>query len=514
MIKVNLSLPVDSAESLEKAAARKLKVPIKAMTILKKSIDARDKGRLLYSYTLAVETNDEATAELNGGHSYVPPTDLLAELSENFRYAGVNPVVVGMGPAGLFAALSLCKMGAKPIIIERGGDLEERKLKTDLFNKTLKLDSECNALFGEGGAGTFSDGKLNTGINSPFIRTVLAELAANGAPEEILYLNKPHIGTDMLEKTVVNLRKKLISYGVEVHFNTKVTDIIITNGKVKGVRTDKGDFYTDKVYLAIGHSARDTFEMLYAKGAVMESKIFSMGVRIEHLQSDIDRAQYGRARGSLPPADYKAAVKLTNGKTLYTFCMCPGGSVVNTSGEEGGVCINGMSNFLRNGINANSALLINVTEAEYGGGVMAGVNYQRSLEQKAYSASKSFKAPAQTVGDFLKGRINGFRSVKPSIATGTAETDLNGILPAFIANGIKEGLPLIARRIRGFDSADAVLTGVETRSSSPVRILRDDNYCSSLSGLYPIGEGAGYAGGITSAAVDGIRGVLASLKQL
>lgn len=515
MIKVTISVPEDFDGDLTEVAAKKLRVKLKGgATILKKSLDARNKRDIRYVYTLAAETDFERTALKNGGSVFENEDCSLRALTKGASYKGARPIVVGAGPAGLFAALTLCQIGAPPIIIERGQRIEDRQKTVEIFNGTLALDPESNVLFGEGGAGAFSDGKLNTGVNGPFVRAVLSELADNGAPEEIVYINKPHVGTDRLMTTVRNIREKLKAAGAEFHFGTRVGELLTRGGRVTGVRTDKGDFFADRVYLAVGHSARDTFYMLNAKGVILSPKIFSSGVRIEHLQEEIDFAQYGRARKKLPPADYKAAVRLSGGATLYTFCMCPGGSVINASSEAGGVCVNGMSNYARDGRNANSALLINVTEKECGEGIFAGLEFQRALERRAYEVSGSYRPPAQTFGDFLCGRTGGFSSVTPGVATGAVNCDLNAVLPGFIAEGLREGIPLMGRRIAGFDAGHAVLTGVETRSSSPVRIERDEYGCASVAGLYPLGEGAGYAGGITSAAADGIRGVLASIKQL
>lgn len=510
MIKFTFSLPVNETD-LDAAVARLLRVKLKGKTeILKKSLDARDKGKLKYLYTVAAETEETEKALRHGGVLYEKPDYSIEKLLDGRRYEGQRPVVVGTGPCGLFAALALCKAGAKPIILERGDPVEVRRKKADEFNERLILDTESNIQFGEGGAGTFSDGKLNTGVSGPVIPIVLSEFVRHGAPEEVAFLNKPHVGTDYLAKVVAELRRELLSYGAEIRFRTKLTDIKLRNGKVVAAVTDKETFDTDRIYLAIGHSARDTFEMLYAKGVVMTSKIFSMGVRIEHLQQDIDFAQYGRKRGTLPPADYKAAVKLSGGNSLYTFCMCPGGTVVNASSEEGAVCVNGMSNFARDGINANSALLVNVTEREFGEKVLGGMEFQRKVERACYRATGSYKAAVQRYGDFVGKRTGG--KISPTVSTGFTETDLRSFLPSFICDGLAEGIPIIARKIRNFDDPDAVLTAVESRSSSPVRILRDENYRSSVEGLIPLGEGAGYAGGITSAAADGIKGVLATLS--
>lgn len=510
MIKFSFSVPADVETDIAAVAAKKLRIKsIKDLVILKKSLDARDKRDIRYVYTVGFTTDEIKSAMRNGAAEYERQDLALDYLVKDIQYTGARPVVVGMGPAGLFAALTLAKMGARPIVIERGKSVEERTADVKVFNDTLVLDPDSNVLFGEGGAGTFSDGKLGTGIGSKYVDTVLYELARHGAPEEITYLSKPHVGTDMLVVALRNIRKTLLDLGSEIHFSTKVTEVIIKDDKVDGVRTDKGDFYSDKVYLAIGHSARDTFTMLYGKSIDMTSKVFSMGVRIEHLQEDIDFAQYGRKRGALPPADYKSSVDTSVGK-LYTFCMCPGGYVINSSSEDNGVCTNGMSCYARDGRNANSAILANVDPSDYGEGVLAGVEYQRKIERLAYALSGSYKPISQTFSDFVTGTARGYGSVAPTVLTGVNNADLNELLPTKIVTAIKEGVPLIGRRIRGFDSGDALLTGPETRSSSPVRILRDDGFASSVKGLFPLGEGAGYAGGITSAAVDGIKGVLSS----
>ena len=510
MIKFSFSVPAYVECDIAAVAVKKLRIKsIKDLVILKKSLDARDKRDIRYVYTVGFITDETKFALRNGATEYEREDLSLYSLVKGIKYTGARPIVVGMGPAGLFAALTLAKMGARPIVIERGKSVEERTADIGVFNKTLVLDPDSNVLFGEGGAGTFSDGKLGTGIGSKYVDTVLYELARHGAPEEITYLSKPHVGTDMLVVALRNIRQTLLDLGSEIHFSTAVKELIIKDGKVDGVRTDKGDFYSDRVYLAIGHSARDTFTMLYGESVDMTSKVFSMGVRIEHLQEDIDFAQYGQQRGILPPADYKSSVDTSVGK-LYTFCMCPGGYVINSASEEGGVCTNGMSYYARDGRNANSALLTNVDASDYGEGVLAGMEYQRKIERLAYKLSGSYKPLCQTFADFTEGKITGYGSVAPTVLTGVNNVDLNALLPTKIVTALKEGVPLIGRRIKGFDTGSALLTGPETRSSSPVRILRDDNYSASVKGLFPLGEGAGYAGGITSAAVDGIKGVLSS----
>lgn len=510
MIQYTFSLPAESDVDVLAYAAKKMIVKVTGGEILKKSLDARDKGDIRYLYTVAFSTDFESAAIARGGKLYEKKDLSLENLTAERKYKGGRPIVVGAGPCGLFAALTLAYLGAKPLLIERGKGVDERVQDTERFFRTGILDPDSNVLFGAGGAGTFSDGKLNTGTNSPYVGTVLTELARSGAPREITYLNKPHVGTDHLRAVVIDLMKRIEELGGEIFFSTTVTDLITDGDRVVGVRTNGGEIKTDRVYLAIGHSSRDTFAMLYAKGVKMVPKTFSMGVRIEHLQENIDRAQYGKKRGILPPADYKAAVDIGERK-LYTFCMCPGGTVVNASSETGLLNVNGMSYYARDGKNANSALLVNVTERDFGSHPLAGVEYQRLFEKRAYDLVGSYRAPAQTFGDFLTGRTNGFSDVEPTCLGGVTNADLNAVLPDFVAEGIKRGVPLIGRRIRGFDSPSAVLTGPETRSSCPLRILRDEKGCSSFVGLYPMGEGAGYAGGITSAAADGIRIVLESL---
>jgi len=513
MIKFSFSLPAGFRGDPLVEAAKKLKIKtFDRGEIVKKSLDARDKGDIRYAYTVAFSTSDDLLAVKNGASFCEEKDYSLKKATEGVFFSGARPVVVGEGPCGLFATLTLAYLGARPILFERGKSVDERTADVQCFFATKRLDPDSNVLFGAGGAGTFSDGKLNTGTNSPYVSTVLYELAKSGAPEEIVYLNKPHVGTDKLRDVVKELERRILALGGEIRHGTKVTEVLTQGDRLVGLRTEKGDVETDRAYFAIGHSARDTFEMLYAKGVVMVPKIFSMGVRIEHLQESIDRAQYGGERGILPPADYKTAVEIGEGNRLYTFCMCPGGVVVNASGEEGGVNVNGMSYYARDGKNANAALLVNVSEKDFGTHPLAGVEFQRKWERKAYALTGTFLPPAQTFGDFLTGATNGFSDITPTCLGGVVNADLNGVLPEAVARGIKIGVPLMGRKIKGFDAPQAVLTGPETRSSCPLRILRDDTGCSSIKGLYPMGEGAGYAGGITSAAADGIRVVLASLK--
>ena len=375
--------------------------------------------------------------------------------------------------------------------------------------KRGQLNSQSNIAFGEGGAGTFSDGKLTTGISSPYCKKVIQEFVNFGAPKQILYLHKPHIGTDNLINIIKNMREYIKSKGGEFLFNQKVTDFEFKNNHICAIYCDKKKIETDSVILAIGHSSRDTFEKLYKKGVKMEAKNFSVGVRIEHLQSEINKSQYGTiTKLKLPPAEYKMAYHSPTGRSCYTFCMCPGGQVMASSSEEKTIVTNGMSNFLRNGKNANSALLVNVTPDDFfDNSPLAGIYFQKDLEEKAFIlGGRNYYAPVQRVEDFIKNQKSTFiGSIEPSYKPGVTLSNLNEILPQFISNTLKEGIIYFDKKLKGFANPDSILTGLETRSSSPVKILRNEDLCSNINGLYPCGEGAGYAGGIMSAAVDGIK---------
>ena len=516
--------PEESPEALKSRAAKKLRVDpgqITQLRLLKKSLDARKKEDIHYVCAAAVSLRrNEAAAVRRAGNPDVSLYEPEAYSIPRVR-AETPPLVVGFGPAGMFAALVLARAGARPIVIERGQDVQRRLAAVERFRAGGPLDPENNVQFGEGGAGTFSDGKLNTGTHDPRIRWVLEQFAAHGAPESVTWDAKPHIGTDILVDVVRQIREEILALGGQVLFGTKLSGLILADGRVAGIRVrDAGgerELACERVILAIGHSARDTFEVLLGQGIPMEPKAFSMGVRIEQRQEDVDRAQYGRERGALPAADYSLNVHLPDGSSAYTFCMCPGGQVFAAASETGGVVTNGMSYSRRDGENANAALLVTLhTEDFPGSGVLAGMEWQRQIERAAFRyGGENYCAPAQRVEDFLARRPStGPGAVRPSYRPGVRWGDLHQVLPERITGVLEQALPELGKKLRGFDAPDAVLTGPETRSSSPVRILRDKTLSSAVAGLYPCGEGAGYAGGITSAAVDGMRCAEAVLKTL
>ena len=509
----NLKLrPGESEKRLPKLAAQALGCraeDFNTFTIYKKSLDARRKSDIHYVYAVAVT--------MDGDEARIASRCKQAVIKLPFAYdiptaeSEKRPVIVGFGPGGMFAALLLTKAGLRPIVLERGGDVDSRQKAVSSFQKTGKLDTENNVQFGEGGAGTFSDGKLNTNTHDHRIGYVLREFVAHGAKESIVYDNKPHIGTDVLVKVVRNIRQTVIDGGGEVRFGAKVTGLTVEGGTVKAVIVNGSEVIeTDDVILAIGHSARDTFTWLHDMGVDMIQKAFSMGVRIEHLQDMVDRSQYGMPRGKhLPPVSYNLNVHLPDGGSAYTFCMCPGGYVFAAASEEGGVCTNGMSYSGRGGDNANAALLVTLMPEDFPSEhVLSGMEWQREIERAAYAyGGGDYRAPCQLVGDFLANQPStGSRSVKPTYEPGVVYGDLRAVLPEKITDVMARAIPALGKKLRGFDHPDAVLTGPETRSSSPVRIVRgEDHHSTNLRGLYPCGEGAGYAGGITSAAVDGIR---------
>ena len=464
--------------------------------ISKKSIDARKKDNVHYNYSIDLNLkNEDKYKKFEKVHEKALPKITINNLNDK------KVIIVGSGPSGLFAALTLVQNGLHPIVIEQGSPVEEREKQVDLFRKTGKLNNLSNVQFGEGGSGTFSDGKLTTGIHSPFCKKVLEEFVNFGAPNSILYLSKPHIGTDKLIKIIKNMREYMISKGAKFLFNTKVIDFNINNNKISSVVCKDEysiyDIQASHVILAIGHSSRDTFHKLYEIGVCMEKKNFSVGVRIEHLQEKINKSQYGNSKLHLPPAEYKLAYHLPNGRSCYTFCMCPGGVVIASSSEENTIVTNGMSNFLRDGKNANSAVLVNVTPDDFpNSSPLAGIYFQKDLEEKAFVlGGKNYYAPIQRVGDFLNDRKSEFiGEVKPTYLPGVTLSNLQEILPDFVTNTLKASIPYFATKLKEFANPDSILTGVETRSSSPVKILRDNNLISNILGLYPCGEGAGYAG--------------------
>ena len=518
MIRIqNISLPLDGgAELLRKRAAGLLGLrpgQLRSLVLARQSIDARRKSDVHYVCTVHVTVDDEArimarcrdkNVSLYESASYLfPPVG---------RTSPLPPVVVGMGPAGLFAALFLARNGLPPILLERGRPVEARTADVERFWATGVLDTASNVQFGEGGAGTFSDGKLTTGTHDPRISTVFRTLVEAGAPADILYQHKPHIGTDILRNVVKNMRQELLRLGCDMRFGHKLAGLTLRGGAVAGLTVEgpQGpyDLPCDALVLSPGHSARDTFQMLLEAGVPMEQKPFAIGVRIEHRQAALSLAQFGPAWESLPAADYKLACHLPNGRSAFTFCVCPGGQVVAAASEEERLVTNGMSCRARDGQNINGGFLVGVNPGDFGSDhPLAGVAFQRRWEEAAFQLGGGhYHAPAQTVKDFLARQASkALGALSPTYLPGVTPTDLDRCLPDYVTDTLRGALPVFDRKLHGFAAPDSVLTGVETRSSSPVRILRGENYQSVITGLYPCGEGAGYAGGITSAAVDGIR---------
>ena len=516
----DVTLPLDHAETaLKDAVLARLDMSpsdLLELTIFRRGYDARKKSAILLVYTVDVTVQDEAAilARCKPGAKITrtPVMDYQFVAHAPVR-STTRPVVIGFGPCGLFAALILAQMGFRPLIIERGKVVRERTKDTFGLWRKRELHPESNVQFGEGGAGTFSDGKLWTQVSDPkhYSRKVLQEFVLADAPPEILYVSKPHIGTFRLVKMIEQMRARIIELGGEFRFEQKVTDMEIVEGNLKGLTLSGGEHITcDHVVLAIGHSARDTFEMLHERGVYLEAKAFSIGFRIEHPQSLIDRCRFGPNAGNaiLGAADYKLVHHASNGRSVYSFCMCPGGTVVAASSEPGRVVTNGMSQYSRNERNANAGLVVGLTPADYPGHPLAGMAFQRQWESRAFElGGGNYNAPGQLVGDFIAGRASlEFGSVLPSYQPGVTLGKLDSALPDYAITAMREALPAFNKQIPGFSMADAVLTGVETRTSSPVRIKRGDHFQSiNTQGLYPAGEGAGYAGGIMSAAIDGIR---------
>ncbi|MBE7088000.1 MAG: FAD-binding protein [Clostridiales bacterium] len=495
----NLKLNIKREESdLIKVAEKAVGAKFKYFKILKKSLDARDKNNIFWLYSIAYSTENE---------TLVP---------KSFKKISSCPkiVVVGSGPAGLCCAIRLVEHGFKPIIVERGGPVEERDKAVNLFISERVLNKNSNVQFGEGGAGTFSDGKLNTQTKDGLNKEVLEIFVRFGAPQEILYLNKPHIGSDILKGVLVNIRKYLEENGAIYLFNTQFVSFESKDDKIVSVKLkntingNESQMQADGVVIALGHSARDTFEMLNGSGVLMEAKDFAVGVRIEHLNKNISFAQYGKNYNLLPSADYKL-VSHAHERTVFSFCMCPGGVVIPSSSEEGGVVTNGMSLYARDGKNSNSALMVQMRKSDFGADdLFAGMRFQRDIERRAYIAGGSnYKAPVQLFKDFAKDKLsNSFGEVLPTYGTGVNFAPLSEVLPKIAVDALKVAIPDMAKRLKGFDSGDAIITGAETRFSSPVKIIRDEK-CRSVSykNLFPCGEGSGYSGGITSSAADGLK---------
>ena len=520
---IELRLPIDHPpEALAAAIVTRLGIAaddLLKIDIFKRSYDARKNIALAFTYIvdIVVKNETEVLKRFVDDPQVRPTPDtsyhFVAQVSDTTHRPALRPVVIGFGPCGIFAALLLAQMGLKPLILERGKAVRERTQDTwKLWRKNV-LNPESNVQYGEGGAGTFSDGKLYSQIKDPkfYGRKVIQEFIKAGAPEEILYVAKPHIGTFRLVGIVETMREEIIALGGEIRFSQKVTGFDIDAEQIRGVQLENGEYIAaDHVILALGHSARDTFEALHDAGVYLEAKPFSVGFRIEHPQSMIDRARLGPHAGNplIGAADYKLVHHANNGRSVYSFCMCPGGTVVAATSEPNRVVTNGMSQYSRNERNANAGIVVGITPEDYPGGPLAGIAYQRAIESKAFElGGGTYEAPGQLVGDFLMGRAStAFGSVTPSYKPGVHLTDLASSLPAYAIEAIREALPAFEKKIKGFSMHDAVLTGVETRTSSPLRITRGANFQSlNIKGLYPAGEGAGYAGGILSAGVDGIK---------
>lgn len=517
MIEINnIHLHIDETENefmvLKKRIINKIGVSSEtpfSFRILKESLDMRQKNNPFFIYKVLVTMDNEEKILKKADkdiRKYREEERLIPEYGNEVLKK--RPVVIGFGPAGMFSALTLAKAGLRPVVFEMGPDVVKRTAKVENFWNTGKLDPWGNIQCGEGGAGTFSDGKLTTRIKDRRVEDVIEAFIEAGAPEEIRYLQKPHVGTDILKGVVMNIRKKIISLGGEVNFNSRMEDMRTENGKVRGVRINSEWVETDDVVLCIGHSSRDTYSMMYEKGFRLEPKAFAVGFRAEHLQKDIDENQYGKYKDhkKLKASEYTLAHKLSDGRGVYSFCMCPGGYVVNASSEEGRLCVNGMSHHARNGINANSAIVISVSEADYGSHPLDGMKFQRMIEEKAFRlGGGDFRAPVQYTSDFSGTEKGSGMRAEPQVRPGFVFTDLRGIYSEKMTEGIIEGMAAFGKKIKGFDTM-GVFTGVEARTSAPLRIKRNEELqAEGVSGLYPCGEGAGYAGGIVSSAVDGIK---------
>jgi len=518
----NLKLPLELRGDVLPTLAKGLGIrpdDLKEWQIAREAIDAR-KSQLFFVYHIEFELKPQARISSNTKWEVLPaPTRSYSTPQPGPKCLEHPPVVVGAGPAGLFATLLLAEMGYRPILLERGAPIEERVRDVEAFWQNGLLDPQSNVQFGEGGAGTFSDGKLTTQIRDPRVFKILSEFVLCGAPEEILYRYKPHIGTDRLRRVVIRMRQRILALGGTIHFHTKMDSLILRDQQIVGIRLENGsEISTESVILAIGHSARETFQSLFEQGVQMDAKAFSIGVRIEHLQEWIDTSQYGSWAGhkNLDPSDYKLVYHTSKDRTVYTFCMCPGGQVVASASEEGHLVTNGMSYYARDGKNANSALLVGVSPQDFASShPLAGIDFQKEWESKAfYAGGGNFYAPIQRVDDFLLSGVSKSPGlVEPSYKPGVLPANLTSCLPNFVISSLQEALPKLGKKLHGFDHPHSILTGVETRSSSPLRIVRNQMGEANITGLFPAGEGAGYAGGIVSSAVDGLRSAELLIQQ-
>lgn len=506
----NIKLPVNhSMDDLQRIIEQKIGTKKFQYKIYKRSLDARKTLTYVYQILIDAQVPVKFQKKLNKDLAYYEEEDLTFTNRNGVK----NAIIVGMGPAGLFAAYELARTGVKVLLLERGSSIDLRREKVEELLEKGLLDPECNVQFGEGGAGTFSDGKLTSRSKDKRQREVFRIFVEHGAPEEILYDHMPHIGTDRLQGVIYSMREQIIAWGGQIHFDTKMESLVVKGTSILGVCTDKGAFYADKVILALGNSARDTFEYL-VNVIQMEAKPFAVGFRIEHLQETINQEQYGENWKNLPPANYRLTFSEKENHQVYTFCMCPGGYVIAAASEKERLCVNGMSYHARHGRNANSAILATVDERVYGKGILAGMNFQREMERRAYEmGGGGYVAPVQRVEDFLRGELStDFGKVIPTYRPGTKFAPLHEIYPQSITQALRDGMTAMNKKLCGFTEADSILTGVETRSSSPVRMLRENFVALGFDNLYPIGEGAGYAGGIVSSALDGIKCALEILE--
>ena len=511
MIRIKqIKMPINhTKDDIKTKVAKKLKIDIKdieKIKISKKSIDARKELNYVYEIDAKTKKEKQILKKNIKDVSRTPNEKYTLKIKGKEKLKN-RPIIIGSGPAGLFAAYLLAKKGYNPVIIERGQKIEKRVKTVENFWKNGILDENTNVQFGEGGAGTFSDGKLNTSVKDKHNRKkyVLETFVKHGAPEEILYLNKPHIGTDLLRNTIINMRKEIIKHGGTFKFETCLKDITVENGKITQIKTNKETINTDILILAIGHSSRDTLEMLLKQNIIIKPKPFAIGIRIQHKQSMINKNQYKKTDKLLPPASYKLTYKSKDNRGVYSFCMCPGGFVVNSSSEKEMLCINGMSNHKRDEENANSAIIVTISPDDFGNKPLDGIKYQRKLESITYQKGKG-KIPVQLLKDFLnKEKTKEIGNINPIFKGKYAFSDLNEIFPPYISKSLKEGILYFDKKIKGFASDDAILAAIESRTSSPIRIERDKNFESNIKGIYPIGEGAGYAGGIMTSAIDGIK---------